>query len=288
MIITKEGLPFKVEPLFKDMDIVVAMDTSKSNTGIIVGNQVGDVYADFEINGSAKTSGTSEQDMIALCRESRFALKEIFSGANVQDFIVEDIITTKDKVQQGTRYYISKGMDHHESRFKITMMFNSMIFLFDDFFGIHEPILVNNNTWKSNVVPEQYRHGSEKYSQQWLLSIGHPYGLRSNDICDAYCIYLYYVTCCKHRQTSLSRITDSGVSIRYALTPNRLSVANCSMVEYNSTITFMENIQQLNNKSKFGKFTLAVNIQEIPYEIIKTAKLLDQYSLEDIVYITLM
>ena len=126
------------EPLYANKKIIIAIDSSKSNSGIIVGDTVGHVLDDFEISGSG--AGVDVHD---LCRETRAQLKNLFRGADILLVGIEDIITKKEKGY--------KGIEIHQSRAKITTVWNNFIFFFDEFFDIM-PVLVNNWSWKSGEI----------------------------------------------------------------------------------------------------------------------------------------
>ena len=166
------------EPLYSNKKIIVAIDSSKSNSAIVVGDTVGHVLDDFEINGSG-----AGVDVYDLCRETRAQLKNLFRGSDILLVGIEDIITKNEKGY--------KGIEIHQSRAKITTVWNNFIFFFDEFFDIM-PVLVNNWAWKAGVLPEKYRtKNHDKGSKDWFMSLGNQWADRKDDVTDAVCIYLY-------------------------------------------------------------------------------------------------
>ena len=165
-------------PSYCGESIVIAIDSSKSNTAIIVGDTLGGVLDDYEISGAGEST-----DVYDLCAFTRKQLKYLFSDANIQLVGIENIITKK-----SDNYH---GLEIHKSRYKITAVFDNFIFTFQEFFGIM-PTLIDNWSWKSNVLPEEYRtRQHKKGSKDWLRAINNNFGERSNDITDALCIYIY-------------------------------------------------------------------------------------------------
>ena len=166
------------EPLYSNKKIIVAIDSSKTNSALVVGDTMGHILDDFEISG-----GGGKVDVFDLCRDTRTQLKNLFRGADILLVGIEDIITKNE------RGY--KGIEIHQSRAKITAVWNNFIFFFDEFFGIM-PILVNNWAWKSHVLPEEYRTKNHaKGSKDWFQSIGNQWADRKDDVTDAVCIYIY-------------------------------------------------------------------------------------------------
>lgn len=179
MILSKNGMYLSdVTPEYVGKKIVIAIDSSKSNTGMVVGDCEGHVLDDYEINGSG-----GDVDVYDLCRDTRKFLKVLFDGADIQRVGIEDIITKKEG-----NY---KGLDVHQSRAKITAIFNNFIFAFEEYFGIR-PKPISNQSWKAGVLPEEYRRRTHhKGSKDWFDDIGNRWAGRKDDVTDAVCIYIY-------------------------------------------------------------------------------------------------
>jgi hypothetical protein len=179
MILYKNGISVGAyESSYSGKNILVSIDSSKSNSAMFVWDEYGHPLDDYEINGEG-----SEVEVYDLCWRTRENLKELFKGSKVLKVYIEDIITKKEKAY--------KGLEIHQSRAKITAVFNNFIFFFQDYQNIM-PTLVNNNTWKVNVLPEEYRHRDVgKGSKAWCEAIDNRYGGRKDDVTDAFCIGLY-------------------------------------------------------------------------------------------------
>lgn len=185
-----------IQPCYQGKELIIAIDSSKTNTGITVGDKYGRELDVFDINGSK--DGTSEQDVLLLCQKQRKALYEILYGSKPIIVGIENIITKK----YGDRI---SGIDVHESRFKITSIFMSFIFLFQDKFNI-TPELVNNWTWKSTVLPQEFRTKEHhKGSLDYFKAIGSPYRAYTDDATDSVCIFRYL---CKEHN-----VKENGIEI---------------------------------------------------------------------------
>jgi hypothetical protein len=179
--------------MFSDRDIVIALDTSKRNTALVVGDLHGNVICDFEFGGETDT------DVLKLCEDQRKAAKVLFSNSRPKLVGIEDIITKKGND-------ISEGMKLHQSRFKITAVFMSFIFFFQEYFSIQAE-LIPNQSWKSAVLPKEFRtHDGTKGSLAYFKSIQSPSGFRTDDVTDALCIYQYL--CQKHKFVKAIEVTD--------------------------------------------------------------------------------
>ena len=168
-------------PRYKGQRITIAIDSSKSNSGIAIGDAMCELKDIIELNG--EEVGTTIPETLDLCKDQRDFLKVLLEGSKPVLVGIEDIITK----HQGE----VSGMDIHTSRFKITAVFMSFISFFQDTFGI-TPILVNNQEWKSTVLPAEFR--TRKYakgSKAYLKSINSPLGEYTHDATDAACILEY-------------------------------------------------------------------------------------------------
>lgn len=182
-------------PSYQGQHIVIAIDSSKTNSAMIVGTPKGRVLDDYEISGSG-----TDIDVYDLCKYARKQLKSLFDGAKILFVGIEDIITKKSNGYNA-------GLEIHQSRAKITAVFNNYVFLFQEYFDIM-PEFINNWAWKSTVLPEAYRTKQHKKgSKDWLKSIGHEYGKRKDDVTDAFCIFMYIT------KTRKFRVVDNITSV---------------------------------------------------------------------------
>lgn len=169
-------------PRYRGRQISIAIDSSKRNTGLTVGDENCNVLDVYDING--KFDGTGEADVLVLCKAQREFLHTLLEGAKVVYAGIENIIT----VDKPSRM---AGISQHMSRFKITAVFMSFIFFLQEEFGI-TPLLINNNTWKSAVLPREFTSRDiGKGSLAYFKSISSKYAYYSDDATDSICILMY-------------------------------------------------------------------------------------------------
>lgn len=254
------------EPLYSNKKIIIAIDSSKSNSAIVVGDTVGHVLDDFEING-----GGGKVDVYDLCRETRAQLKNLFRGADILLVGIEDIITKNE------RGY--KGIEIHQSRAKITTVWNNFIFFFDEFFNIM-PVLVNNWAWKSGVLPEKYRtKNHDKGSKDWFMSLGNQWADRKDDVTDAVCIYLYLRKVMNIKPVyEIKEIQPPTHEYEIALYPDSLTISDKMKVfEIVNNATLEHNLGTMSNMLDTNQVgCVKVPIESIPIEWLYSDAL--QYS----------
>lgn len=156
-------------------DICIAIDSSKTNTALYVGDSGCNELDYYEIRG-----GGSDVDLWDLCKAQRCLVRELFKGASIKLIGIEDVITKH-----------NHGMEEHISRLAITAVFVSLISVFQDDFGIM-PKLINNMAWKSEVLPPPYNtrefdKGSLAYHQHIRSKLANC----TDDVTDAHSILMY-------------------------------------------------------------------------------------------------
>lgn len=261
MLLSKNGFVVGMyEPSYTGKKIAVAIDSSKTNTAIIVGDTYGNVLDDYELNGK------EDKDVLLLCKQERAALKSLFEGSKIQLVGIEDIITKKYDREKGS------PMDIHMSRFKITAVFMSLICFFQD---VHQvtPELVNNQHWKTTVLPEEYRKRTHhKGSLDYMKDIGSKYANRKDDVTDAYCIYQFLAR--EHGYRNVVAIEEPCAANREyhcGLYPMDTGIpATAKQFVYNPSLTFKQNcdtmIYHMGLKDEYGY--AKVNVTDLTMEEI--------------------
>lgn len=209
MILFKNGEEIDhCESSYAGRRIFISIDSSKSNSAMVVGTPGGVVLDDYEFNGAG-----GEVDVYDLCRDIRKQLRLLFKGAIIEAVGIEDIIT-KNGYHKGGDYHPNMGLDVHQSRAKITAVFNNFIFAFEEFYGIR-PITINNWEWKSDILPEQYRtREHHKGSQDYLIGISPKWIGRSDDVTDAVCIFMHMNNTIKY--TEVRDLTGTDIcTVKY-------------------------------------------------------------------------
>lgn len=173
-----ESPVYSYEPSYSGKNIYVSIDSSKSNTAMFVWDEYGFPLDDYEISGAG-----SQVNVYDLCWQTRIELEKLFRGAHILRVGIEDIITKKEGGY--------KGIEIHQSRHKITAVFDNLVFFFQMFHN-QTPRFINNQAWKAGVLPEEYRKRThDKGSKDWLMDMGSRWGHRKDDVTDAYCIGLF-------------------------------------------------------------------------------------------------
>lgn len=236
MIVSMNSLPVNViQPRYAGKEITIAIDSSKRNSAFAVGDANCNLLDYFEFNG--KDDGTTQRDVLLLCQNQRKVLSTLFSGAIPKIVGIENIITKKSDDEQ-----YSGGIKHHDSRFKITAVFMSFISFFQDTFDI-TPELVNVGTWKSTVLPPEFRKRNiGKESLAYFKSINSPLQYCTDDVTDCICI-LEYLRIAHGLKSGFSIIEPEAPRCKYKLCLANSSVvpANKKVFLYNTNLTLDQN-----------------------------------------------
>lgn len=250
-------------PEYGGKKIIIAIDSSKSNTAIAVSDVNGHILNDYEISGAG-----SDVDVYDLCRDTREALRQLFRGADIQLVGIEDIITKKENAY--------KGLEVHQSRAKITAVFNNLIFLFDDTFHIM-PKLVPNQSWKAAILPEEYRKRTHKKgSKDWFDELGNRWAGRKDDVTDVICILLYLLKTEEVKvEYSIKDTKPAEYGYTYEIYPYSTSALDkCKkfIIENDDTLEHnMDTVVCSLEQGELGYFS--IDISKVPLDLIYSDKL---------------
>lgn len=241
------------QPTYQGRKIVVAIDSSKSNSAIVVGDIFGNILDDYEIDGSG-----SEVDVYELCWDTRKQLLNLFKDSEISIVGIEDIITKKSKDY--------KGLDTHMSRAKITAVFNSFIMFFQDYHNIN-PILVPNQSWKKSILPDEFRKADiHKGSKQWFDSLGGRWSGRKDDVTDAVCIYMFLLKNNKIKPVyDISETEPTSYRYDYSILPVTFKEPESISKVFNilNEDSLIHNIEtvvnRLDEEKKLGVFTIPID-----------------------------
>lgn len=237
---------------YSGREITIGIDSSKTNSALAVGDETGKLIDIIELNGSG--DGTTEEAVLKLCEKQRQALRSIFGGAHVAAVGIEDIITKNNGQKES-------GITVHTSRFKITAVFMSFIFFFQETFGI-TPELINNWEWKHAVLPEQFRSRDiKKGSLEYFRSTGSKYGNYTDDATDSICILKYL--CSKKgivQAYKIREIETPKIPYRMFLMSEscNMDLTAAQLFEYNSSLNLKQNADVMANV--IGRSKAAVSV----------------------------
>ena len=160
-----------VIPLQSNLPVIVACDQSKTGYAVMVGDVSGRELSLFEMIGSGMTT----EDF---CHEYTEYLRRLLSLVNIVLVGYEKMI-----LKSGMQYYNSAEV-LHDIRVTTKQLFKELT-------G-KNPIEVNNQTWKSTILPEGYRSHGEKGSLRYLREKDYfKYCDSSDNITDVACIFSY-------------------------------------------------------------------------------------------------
>lgn len=266
-------------PSYSNRKIVISIDSSKSNSAIAVADEFGNILDDYEISGAG-----SNVDVYDLCAFTRSQLKTLFRGADILLVGIEDIITKnykgKDSKEKGkdfkTRGIHVTGLDVHQSRHKITAVFDNFMFIFEEFFGIR-PIRINNWDWKVGVLPEQYRtREHSKGSLDWFNDLGNRWAGRKDDVTDVVCICMYLFKIKKIKAVYEVKETAPVKSeYDFAIVPISFPMPDDSKeFVISNQDTLEHNLSTISSRLEFGKTGyVKVPISSIPMGWIYSSRL---------------
>lgn len=239
----------EVTPLDYAGDVVVAIDPSKTNLAMVVGDPTGQILSTIEFSGNNRKKGPV-MDTTAYCHELRLFLKDYLSKVSIYMVGVEAAIT-----KHGTQY--------HHSDTVLKEIRGELLGFFMDTFNIRA-IEVNNWSWKSHVLPQGYRSqsekGSKRYYQTYFPNSPYSYYFEA-DMTDCLCIYKYLVDtqCCGYR-IMCNRIERCNIAYSYTYVPTSYEGLACfPEYTFNPNYTIDENVGFYINRS-MKPFTIKVPI----------------------------
>lgn len=251
--------------------LVIAIDSSKTNSAMLVGDTDGKVLDDYEISGSG-----SDVNVYDLCHYTRKELKNLFRGSFIEFVGIEDIITKKESSSDGKRGWMSnKGLEIHQSRYKITAVFDNFIFYFDEF---HDCMAtpIPQWSWKSTTLPPEYRtREHKKGSKDYMQDMGWSYGNRKDDVTDAFFILMYiYQTYSFSVKRYVMEITPTHKSYDYIILPEGVTMPKTPVYESRNTEDLMHNIESIVELTESGGSALLDwSVQDLSIEEIYSGKL---------------
>jgi len=244
----QDGYSYVPKPEYSGKKINIAIDSSKTNSCIQVFDINGNDLNDYELRGEPS------DDVLYQIDNQRSVLQTIFKDAMVQMGGIEDIVTKK-----------SQGMQEHESRYKITMIFANFIIYFQEHHGITLE-LINNWSWKNTVLPSEYRTDKHrKGSLDWHKDRHTKFANRKDDMTDAHCIKEYL--CIKHEITGAERVEGMPEVPKHKylwqLYSKATSVGMTKMFTYNDNVNLKDTLSYMVNRislTEIGSMVVPISI----------------------------
>ena len=251
-------------PDFRGKHICIGIDSSKSDTGFVVGDCNKNFLGAYEFLG-----GGNDVDVFDLCRVIKEQLDILLTDAFVELVGIEDIITKVQKDKYGKK--TTTGLETHTSRMKITAVWTRFIFYFQD--RGDKIQLINNQAWKAAILPDGFNtRAMGKGSFEYFRTIGHPYGQLNDNVTDAACILKYLweqneITVFHEITQPLQFIGKKALGI-YPMTFD--TNIYMKLYQYNPNFEFMENIDTMCQllESKYAFAVTVAPIKSIPVDVL--------------------
>lgn len=230
----------KVPDLKYTGQVVMAIDPSKTNCAVVIGDPGGEIISIVEMSGNNWSAGPVE-DTTQYCSEVREFLREYLKPADVYAIGLEKAIT-------------KKGMMHHHSNMVLTEIRGALLNLFWEEYKLKkEDVEVNNWTWKHEILPEGYRSQSEKgsvrYFSEYLHDNTYAYYFAA-DVTDCVCIYKYLTNKTKNNyQIACREVEEKHNDFKYAVMPAWADALGNREFEYNPSFTAEQNAIYFANRS---------------------------------------
>lgn len=222
-------------------DIVVAIDPSKTNMAIVIGDPGGEVISIVEMSGNHWKTPKAAMDTTDFCIDARDFLKQYLSCANLYIAGIEKAIT-------------KKGMEHHHSNMVLTEVRSMLLNFFKLEYGLSDKeVEVNNWSWKRAILPDGYRStyekGSVRYFAEYLNDTTYV-NYFEDDVTDAMCIYLYLTRNTKNTYTiACNKEERSDKDINIQLMPSHADMLSNRKFTYNPTYSPAQNAYYFANRS---------------------------------------
>lgn len=231
-------------------NVIVAVDPSKSNMGVVIGTDAGKLLTFIEISGT----GT---DTTEYCQDFKRFLKHYLQKCKIVLVGIE----------QAVQY---KGYDYYKSQMVLTEIRAGLLAFFLEEYKI-KAREINNYSWKGAILPDGYRGHKEKGSKRWLAEKG--ITDVSDDITDAICIFLYLRSFVENPEVLECTMGEQAVThYELAIVPYDFEVSGVKQVfEANPDVDLRGNIGYFTNHS-MGTYALIAPVTLLDLETIYWSK----------------
>jgi hypothetical protein len=220
--------------------VVVAIDPSKTNCAMVVGDPGGDIISIVEMSGNNWSSGPVD-DTTEYCSDMKDFISRYLDRVEIYSIGLEQAIT-------------KRGMEHHHSNMVLTEIRGTLLNLFLEKWGFHkEKVEVNNWSWKRAILPEGYRSQNEKGSKRYFSQYLHDPtydNYYEADVTDSLCIYKYLIRECKDMYEIACRKSEEPIKdFKYLIMPEWADGIPARKFRYNPSFTARENAIYFANRS---------------------------------------
>jgi len=228
--INRQSLYFNMDstvaPLDYRGDAVLAIDPSKSNTAIIVGTPTGEVKSILQLSGASM-------------EVSEFLLE-------VKRFLRQYLATCTVILIGQEAPIAKKGFEYYHSMKVLNDIHGVLVNFFLEEFRV-KVTEVNNWTWKSAILPKEYR--SKDYAKGSYAYLSSEYPGYTHDVTDAICIYRYILRYCADYKLKCTEGEKCKYKYNYLLIPiKEASQYNPKEFTYNKDYSLLDNIAYYVNR----------------------------------------
>lgn len=250
-----------VQPLEVCEPVMVHVDPSKTNMGIIIANEFGKVYNKINMGAPGK-----ENDNIDYCYDFYEYLTAYLSKIKIAFFSLEEPVTEQvdRKRKKDTEYekqHKSKG--NHVTNKTLMYISAKMVDVCIKLTG-RKPFMINNWVWKNAILPKEYRSGeyahSKKGSVPYIQSKYPEFIGYDDNITDAFCMHLYCRQFIHKVEIYCNAVEETTHKYNYIITDESKVPLNAPKYKYNYLFTIEENLNYFINRIRsIGCFELPID-----------------------------
>lgn len=193
----------KIKPLEISSPILIITDPSKTEAGIAIGNEYGELLYIYTTSG-VYPDGSRQQDT-NYCADIKDFYLQLLGSCEIAEFAKEATI-----LKEGTKFYRSMKVLEAIST---TLQEVSNTLIGRDAFEI------NNWSWKNSVLPDDCRSQKEKGSLKWLSALSVFNKALGDNRTDAVCMYFHMIKNRKNNSIICNRNEQPSKEFSYALMP---------------------------------------------------------------------
>jgi hypothetical protein len=208
-------------------EVVISVDPSKTNMAMIVAFPTREVLSVLQFSAAGAKNDNSEY-----CRDFKVFLRHFLQHNTIYDVGIEAAIT-------------KKGAERHYSAKVLWEIRANLISLFLEDFNI-KPKEINNQAWKSAILPDSLRSHREKGSTRYLAELFSAY--HNSDVTDAMCMLLYLT---EPYHSTYKCVCNSSEQARFfpkITLLKKTTVFPARNVTFNPQYSLMENVNFYTNR----------------------------------------
>jgi hypothetical protein len=246
-----KGVPFEwtedcpVHPVESKLPVIIACDQSKRGYAVKVGDISGKQLKLFEMSGEGMTTEK-------FCEEFAEYFRLLFRNVEIDYVAYEAMILKK-----GMQYY-SSSETLHDIRVATKNVFKELTGTYPD--------EINNQEWKTSVLPKGFRGRDEKGSQRFLKSLNYQEWYDASDnITDVWCIF-EHVKVLRHTRQA---VKCTGVEpVMYKTEIYIVSVSDSLLTRQYNSFHYNPEFSVEDNANYFVNRIPVLGVAEVPVQVL--------------------